>query len=63
MIVSAKEASYHIHHTEQQYEWNEISKTALEEKLEYFLEVLESYDSDAAESERSRINRKYGFNL
>lgn len=63
MIVSEKEAIYHIYHTEQEYEWDKFSKTALREKLEYFLEVLYSYNSDRAESERIRLNKKYNFSL
>ena len=63
MISSEKEALYHVSHTEQLYEWGEISKSALENKLEYFLDVLSSYNTDKAEDERRRINRKYGFSL
>lgn len=63
MITSKKEALYHITHTEQLYQWGEISKTALEEKLEYFLGVLLGFDYSAYEEQRSRINRKYGFYL
>ena len=63
MIVSKEEALYHISHTEQLFAWGEISKTALEEKLEYFLGVLCGYDYSKYEDERNRINRKYGFNL
>ena len=40
MIDSKEEALYHISHTEQLFAWGEISKTALKEKLEYFLGVL-----------------------
>lgn len=63
MVVSAKEAKHYIYQTEQQYEWKQIGKTALEEKLEYFINILEDYDFEEAQSERERINRKYGFNF
>ena len=63
MIVSKKEALYHIQHTEQLYSWGEISKGALEAKLSYFLDVLCGYDYEAYEAHRNRVNRKYGFDL
>lgn len=63
MIVSKDEALYHIQHAEQQYEWGEISKTALKEKLDYFPRVLFDYDYGKYVEECERINRKYGFDL
>lgn len=63
MITSKKEAIYYIIHTEQQYEWGEISETALREKLEYFLEVLKDYDYSEYCEQRARLNEKYGFSL
>ena len=63
MIVSEKEALHYIQQAEQQYEWGQISKTALEEKLEHFLDVLSGYNASKASDERNRINRKYGFSL
>lgn len=63
MIVSEKEAMYHIPHTEQLFAWGEISKTAFIEKIEYFLSALIGYDYSKYEAERNRINRKYGLDL
>jgi hypothetical protein len=63
MITSRQEALYHISHTEQLYSWGEISKTALEEKINAFLSDLCRYDYAKYEDERKRINRKYGFDL
>lgn len=40
MIISKEEVLFHISHTEQLYALGELSKTALKEKLEYFLGVL-----------------------
>lgn len=63
MITSKSEALYHIHHTEQLYSWGEISKVALEEKLSYFLGVLCGYDYEEYDTQRERVNKKYGFDL
>lgn len=63
MITSEAEAVYHIYHTESQYEREEFSKTALETKLEYFINVLAGYNYIKAEEERLRVNRKYGFSI
>lgn len=63
MIASRQEALYHINHTEQLYSWGEISKTALKEKLNEFLNVLCGFDYAKYEEERKRINQKYGFDL
>ena len=63
MVTSRQEALYHINHTEQLYSWGEISKTALKEKLNYFLDVLCGFDYEKYEDERKRVNRKYGFEL
>ena len=63
MISSQEEALYQINHTEQLYSWGEISKTALKEKLNYFLGVLCGYDYAKYEDERERINRTYGLDL
>ncbi len=63
MVTSRQEALYHINHTEQLYSWGEISKTALKEKLNYFLSVLCGFDYTEYEDERKRVNQKYGFDL
>ena len=63
MVTSRQEALYHINHTEQLYSWGEISKTALKEKLDYFLGVLCGFDYTKYEEERKRVNQKYGFDL
>jgi len=63
MITTEKEAIFHIYHTEEQYERGEFSKSALESKLEYFVDVLYGFNPSKAEEHRSRINRKYGFSL
>ncbi len=63
MITSKNEALYHIQHTEYQYECGQISRTALETKLEYFIKVLSGFDYGEAANQRSRVNRKYGFSL
>ena len=63
MITSAKEALYHIHHSEQEYEWGVYNKKTLEEKLEYFIGVLAGYDYSKALDECSRVNYKYDFSI
>lgn len=63
MIVSAREALYHISHSEQEYEWGLYSRETLRVKLEYFINVLASYDYSKAQDECRRINRKYYFSI
>lgn len=63
MITSAKEALYHIRHSEQEYEWGKYNKKTLEEKLEYFIKVLADYDYSEALDECSRVNYKYNFSI
>ena len=63
MVTSAKEALYHINHSEYLYEIGQISFSALETKLEYFVGILYQYDSLKADSERRRLNNKYGFSI
>lgn len=63
MVVSEKEALYHIQHEEQLYEWKQISKSTLEVHLQNFLDILREYNEDKAEEELKRLNRKYGFNM
>ena len=63
MITTEKEALFHLYHTEEQYERGEFSRNALESKLEYFVFVLDGFNSSKAEEQRIRLNKKYGFSI
>lgn len=63
MIVSKKEALYHIHHEEQLYDWKEISKATFEAHLQNALDALKEYDYAKALEEKERLNRSYGLDL
>ena len=63
MIVSRNEALYHIHHEEQLYEWEEISKSTFEAHLQNALNALKEYDYSKALEEKARLNHSYGLNL
>lgn len=63
MITTKKEARYHIFHSEEQYERGEFNKDTLEVKLQYFIEILASFDYEDAEEQITRVNKKYDFSL
>ncbi len=60
MVVSEKEALWHIQHEEQLFELKEISESTFRSHVQDFLNTLRSFNSSKADDELSRLNRKYG---
>ena len=63
MSVSEKEAFYHIKHSEQEYEWGNISKELLRIRLTHAINDLSYFDYDKALSECKRVKVKYNFSI